>query len=34
VRVTTAGFRDTKPLADHATEDGRAKSRRVEQVRR
>jgi outer membrane protein OmpA-like peptidoglycan-associated protein len=33
-RLTTAGLGDTKPVADNATEDGRAENRRVELVRR
>jgi len=33
-RLTTAGLGDTKPVADNATEDGRAQNRRVELVRK
>ncbi len=29
-RLTTAGFGDTKPVADNSTDDGRARNRRVE----
>lgn len=33
-RLTTAGFGDTKPVADNATDDGRAQNRRVELVKK
>jgi outer membrane protein OmpA-like peptidoglycan-associated protein len=32
-RLTAAGFGDSKPVADNATEDGRSKNRRVDLVR-
>jgi len=34
VRLTTVGYGLTKPVADNASEDGRARNRRVELVRR
>ena len=33
-RLTAAGFGQDKPVADNASEDGRARNRRVELVRR
>lgn len=33
-RLTTAGFGDAKPVADNASEDGRAQNRRVELVKK
>ena len=33
-RLEAAGFGDTRPVADNATDDGRARNRRVELVRR
>jgi len=33
-RLTTAGFGDTKPVADNANEEGRARNRRVELVKK
>ncbi len=33
-RLTTAGFGDTKPVADNATDEGKAQNRRVELVKK
>jgi OOP family OmpA-OmpF porin len=33
-RLTPEGFGDTQPVADNASEEGRARNRRVELVRR
>jgi outer membrane protein OmpA-like peptidoglycan-associated protein len=33
-RLTTSGLGDTKPVADNATEQGKAQNRRVELIRR
>jgi chemotaxis protein MotB len=33
VRLTTAGFADTRPVADNRNPQGRAKNRRVELVK-
>lgn len=33
-RLTTAGFGDTQPVADNSTDEGRARNRRVELVRK
>ena len=33
-RLTTSGFGDTKPVADNATEQGKAQNRRVELIKR
>jgi flagellar motor protein MotB len=33
-RLTTSGFGDTQPVADNSTDEGRARNRRVELVRK
>ena len=33
-RLTTSGFGDTKPVGSNTTDDGRAKNRRVELVKK
>jgi flagellar motor protein MotB len=33
-RLTTAGFGDTKPIADNSSDAGRAQNRRVELVKK
>jgi OOP family OmpA-OmpF porin len=33
VRLATTGFGDTRPVEDDATEEGRARNRRVEPLR-